>query len=88
MNLDCLKKKCTNLLYLDKWANTVPCGLVLKGIDKDSVQPLKVVGFKLKGSSLTTYNHFRRDKRKIPAFFNYKLVLCNILIPSGSKDLL
>ena len=40
----------------------------MKGIDLDSAQGLKVVGFKRKGSDLTTYNYFTRDKGKTATF--------------------
>ena len=62
--------------------------MVIKAIDLDSTEALEVVGFKLKGSTLTTYNHFRRDKGKTATFFCFMLALRDFLIPSTSKDLL
>ena len=60
-NLDISERKCTHSQYLDEWVNAVQHWLVIEGIDLDSAEALEVVGFKLKGSALTTYNHFRRD---------------------------
>ena len=60
----------------------------MKGIDLQSVEALEVLGFKLKGSPLTSYNHFRRDNSKTASFFSFVLVLYEFLIPSPSKDLL
>ena len=71
---------------MDEWVNVVQRWLVIKGIDLDSGETLEVVGCKYKGSTLTTYNHFKRDKGKTNTFFSFMLVLRNILIPSTSKD--
>jgi hypothetical protein len=87
-NLDSSEKKWTDSQYLDEWVNAVQRWLVIKGIDLDSAEALEVVGFKLKGSALTTYNHFRREKGKDATFFSFMLVLRDFLIPSTSKDLL
>ena len=54
----------------------------------DSAEALEVVGFQPKGSALTTYNNFRRDKDKDATFFSTIPVLCHFLIPSSNKDLL
>ena len=54
----------------------------------DISEALEVVGFKHKKISLTTYNHFRRDKDKTATFFSCMLVRWNFLILSTSKDLL
>ena len=62
--------------------------MVIKGIDLNSAEALEVIGYKLKGSALTTYNHFRRDKGKTATFFSFMLVLRDFLISSTSKDLL
>ena len=62
--------------------------MLVKGIDLHSAEALEVVRFKLKGSALTTYNHFRRAKGKTAIFFSFMLVLCDFLILSTSKDLL
>ena len=85
---ECSERKWTDSQYLDEWVNAVPCWLVIKGIDLDSTEALEVVGFKLKGSTLTTYNHFSRDKGKTFIFFGFMLVLHDVLIPSTSQDLL
>ena len=77
-----------NSQYLYKWVNAVQRLLVIKGIDLDSAEALNVVRFKLKGSALTTYNHFRRDGGKTAPFFSSMLVLRGFLIPSTTKDLL
>ena len=74
--------------YLDEWVNAVQRWLVIKGIDSYSTEALEDVGCKLKGSALTTYNHFRRDKGKTATFFSLMLVLRDFFIPSTSKDLL
>ena len=60
----------------------------MKGIDLDSAEALEVVRFKLKGSALTTYNHFRREKGKTAIYFIFMLVLRDFLILSTCKDLL
>ena len=86
-NLDSSERKWTDLQYLDEWVNAVQHWLVIKEIDLDSTEALEVVGFKLKGSTLTTYNHFRREKGKTATFFSCMLVLHDFLIPSSSKDL-
>ena len=62
--------------------------MVIKRIDLYSTKALEVLGFKHKGSALTTYNHFRTDKGKTATCFSLMLVLHKILIPSTSKDLL
>ena len=87
-NLDSSERKWTESQYLDEWVNAVQCWLVIKGIDLDSAEALEVVGFKLKGSALTTYNHFIRYKGKTATFFSFMLVLRDFLIPFTSKDLL
>ena len=87
-NLYRSEKKWTDSQYLDAWVNAVQCWLVIKGIDLDSAEALEVVGFKFKGRTLTTYNHFRRDKGKNATFFSFMLVLRDFLISSTSKDLL
>ena len=53
----------------------------------DSAELLNIVRFKLKGSSLATCNHFRREKGKTATFFSFILILRDALIPSTSKDL-
>ena len=87
-NLDSSERKWTESQYLDEWVNAVQHWLVIKGIYLDSVEALEVIGFKLKESAVTTYNHFRRDKGKTATFFRFMLVLRDFLIPSTSKDLL
>ena len=87
-NLNSSERKWTDLQYLDEWVNAVQHWLVINGVNLDSAKALEVVGFKLKGSALTTYNHFRRDKDKTAIFFSFMVVLCDILIPSISKNLL
>lgn len=82
------KKKCTALQNLAEWANAVQQWLVIKGIDFVSAETLAVVRFKHKGSALTTYNNFKRDKVKTAILFNFMLVLLDVVIPSSSKDLL
>ena len=62
--------------------------MVITAIDWDSAEGLETFGFKLKGSALTTYNHFRRDKGNNPTFFGFMLVRQDILIASTSQDLL
>ena len=54
----------------------------------NSAEALDVVGFNLKGSALTTYNHFGRDKGKTGTFFSFIILLHDFLLPSTSKDLL
>ena len=87
-NLDSSERKWTDSQYLDEWVNDVQRWLVIKGIDLDSAEALEVVGFKLKESALTSYNHFRRDKGKTATFFSFILVLHDLSIPCSSKDLL
>ena len=87
-NLDSSERKSTDSQYLDQWVNAVQRWLIIEGIDLDGAEALEVVGFKLKGSAITTYNHFRRDKGKTATFFSFMLVLCDFLIPSTTKDLL
>ena len=87
-NLDSLERKWTDSQYLDEWVNAIPRWLLIKGIDLNSTEAVEVVGFKLKGSALTTYNHVIRDKGKTVIFFSFMLVLLDFLIPSTSKDLL
>ena len=47
----------------------------MKAIDVDNAEALEVVGFQIKDSALTAYNHFKRDKDKTGTFFNFVLVL-------------
>ena len=86
-NLYSSERKWMDWQYLDKWVNAIQGWLVIKAIDLDGAEALEVIGFKLKGSSLTTYNHFRRDKGKTATFFSFVQDLSNFLIPSISKDL-
>ena len=74
--------------YLDDWVNAVQRWLVIKGIDLDSLEALEVVGFKLKGSDLTTYNHSTIVKDKTATSLIRMLVLHDFLIPSTSEDVL
>ena len=53
-----------------------------------SIEALEVIGFKLKGCALSTYNHFTKDKGKTATFFSFMLVLRDFVILSISKDLL
>ena len=62
--------------------------MVIKGIELDSAEALEVAGFRLKESSLTIYDHIRRDKGKSATFFSFILILGDVLIPSTSKNLL
>ena len=87
-NLDGLQRKQMDLQYLDQWENPIQRWLVTKGIELDSGEDLEVIGFKVKGSALTMYNHFRRDKGKTATFFTFILVLQDILIELTTKDLL
>ena len=73
-NLNSSERKWTNSQYLDEWVNAVQHWLVIKGIDLDTTEALEVVEFKLKGSPLTTYNHFRKDKGKTATLFTFMLV--------------
>ena len=87
-NSDRTERKWTDLQYLDEWVNAVQLWFVINSINLDSAEALEVVGFKLTGSALTTYNYFRRDKGKTATFFNFILLLHNFLISYSSKDLL
>ena len=60
----------------------------MKAIDLNTAEGLEIVGFKLKGGALTTYNHFSRDKDRSTTFFSFMLVTRDCLIPSTRKDLL
>ena len=62
--------------------------MVIKAIHLDSAEPLEVIEFKLKGSTLTSYNCFSREKCKRGKFFTFMQVLRDFLIPSTSKHLL
>ena len=86
--LDGSERDWINSQYLDQWVNAVQCWLVIKGIDLDSAEALEVVGFKLKVSALTTYNHVRRYKGKTATYFSFMMVLRDLVIPSSSKNLL
>ena len=83
-NLHSSNRKWTDSQYSDEWVNAVQCWLVIKGIVLHRAEPFEVVGFKLKGSPITTYDHFRRDKGKTATFFTFMLVLWDFLIPSTS----
>ena len=61
--------------YLDEWVNAVQHWLFIEGIDLHSAEAFEFVVFQLKGSALTTYNHFRRDKGKTATFLTFILVL-------------
>ena len=87
-NLDSWQRKWTGSQYLDDWVNAVQHWLVIEGTDTHSAEALDVIGFKLKGSTLTTYNHFRSDKGKTATFFTFMLVWRDFLIASTSKNLL
>ena len=52
-----------------------------------TAEALEVVGFQLKGSTLATYTHFRREKGKTGTFFSFMLILRDFLIPSTNEDL-
>ena len=86
-NLDSSERKWPDSQYLHEWLNAIQRCLVIKGLDWDSAKALEIVGFKLKGRALTTYNHFRRNKAMTATFFSLMLVLRNFLIPSTSNDL-
>jgi len=49
---------------------------------------LDFIGFKLDGSTLTTYNHHLIKGKDKVYFFSFMLVLWEFLIPATSKDLL
>jgi len=60
----------------------------MKGIRLNSKEALDFIGFKLHGSTLTTYiDHLIKEKDKA-SFFSFMRVLREFLIPSTSKDLL
>ena len=61
--------------------------LVIKGIELNSAEALLIVGFKLKQSALTAYNHFQRDKGKPAIFLGFMLVLRHFYILSFGKNL-
>ena len=77
-----------HLQYLDQLVNAIQHWLIIKEIDLDFADALEVIRFKLKGSDLSTYNHFRRDKGNTATFLGFMLVLCNFLTLSTYKNLL
>ena len=59
----------------------------MRGIRLEWKEALDFIGFKLQGSTLTTYNqHLIKSKDKT-FFFSFMLVLQEFLIPYTSKDL-
>jgi len=60
----------------------------MNGISLESKEALDFIGFKLQGSTLTTYNHHLIKEKDKESFFSFMLVLREFLIPSTSKDLL
>ena len=86
--LNSSERKWTDAQYANEWINAFQHWLVIKGIDLDSAEALEVVGLKLKGSAITTCNHFSRDKGKVATCLSYMLLLSYLIIPSTSKDLL
>jgi len=62
--------------------------LSMKGIRVESKEALECIGFKLQGSTLTTYNHHLIKEKDKASFFSFMLVLREFLIPSTRKDLL
>ena len=87
-NLDSSERKSRDSQYLDKWVKIVQCWLVIKRIGLNSAEALEVIGFKLKESALTTYNHCKRDKGKTAILFSIILVQHDFLIPFTRKSLL
>jgi len=60
----------------------------MKGITLESKEALDLIGFKLQGSAITTYDHHLIKEKDWASFFRIMLVLWEFLIPSTSKDLL
>ena len=63
-SLDGAEKKYRDSQYLYTWVNAMQRWLAIKGISLDSKEALEVVGFKLEGSTLTTYTHFERKLKR------------------------
>ena len=74
-NWDRSERKWTDMQYLYEQVNAVQYRLIINGLDQDIAEALEVVRFKLKGSTLTTCNYFRRDKGKTTTFYGFILVL-------------
>ncbi|KAF8418633.1 hypothetical protein BGX38DRAFT_1280541 [Terfezia claveryi] len=81
-------KKWQDSQYFDSWATAMQRWFVLKRIDLEGASALEIVGFRMEGSALTTYNQFLREKGKNATFFGFILALRDFLIPSTSKDIL
>jgi len=87
-NLNNGDKKWRDSQYLDTWVNTIQRWLSMKGISLESKEALDFIGFKLQGSTLTTYNHHLIKEKDKASFFSFMLVPREFLIPSTSKDVL
>jgi len=87
-NLNSGDKKWRDSQYLDTRVNAIQRWLSMKGIRLESKEALDFIGFKLRGSALTTYNHHLIKEKDKASFFSFMLVLWEFLIASTSKDIL
>jgi len=87
-NLNSGDKKMRDSQYLDTWVKAIQRWLSMKGIRLEWKEAWDFIGFKLQGSTLTTYNHHLIKEKDKASFFSIMLVLRKFLIPSTSKDLL
>ena len=85
-HLNCSESTWMHLQYLDEWVNGVQRELVMNEIDWNILETVEVVGFKLTGSALTTYNDFRSSKGKIATLVKFMIGLHDFLIASTRKD--
>ena len=86
-NLHTSEKKWKDLQYIHELVNAVQRWLVIKVIDLDSAEAFDVVGFKLKGSAFIRLVIIISEETKT-RLVSFMLLLCEILCPSTSKDLL